>query len=411
MRQRLFFCADLGTSSLKAALIDNSGYLHGFVRIPFGNRESTSIWLDAFYKAAEQLSFVLEKESGSYYPLSAIIISGSGPSLVPVIGNGPETAESLRPLYWYDPAVPIEGGFSSVFLPKVKNFCTAKECKITNRITYFISPQEWLSWKLGADPVTVLPHDGYVPYYWDDDQCSRLGIKKDWFPPFVTMGTVIGELKDRTLTKDDPAAKLFFTGIPIMAGASDFIMSLIGTGTLEPGKACDRTGSSEGINLCVPPGHKSSAEGLRFLPHAISGLWNLGAVIPKSGILFDEYRSASGQEEKPYRKLIREIFADPSHPGKIVLETIGRAFVQALEDVEGSGHIINELTLSGGQCTDPLWNQYKADISGRVLLIPEIVHAELAGNAVLCEAVILKRSIRETAAEMIRIKETYIPRL
>ena len=99
MEQRLYFCADLGTSSLKAALIDNNGSLHGFVRIPFKNELSSS-WLLSFYHAVELLAMVPFPEG--IVPVTALAISGSGPTLVPVVGKDP-LAKSLRPLYWYDP--------------------------------------------------------------------------------------------------------------------------------------------------------------------------------------------------------------------------------------------------------------------------------------------------------------------
>ena len=442
MKQRLFFCADLGTSSLKAALIDNAGRLRGFARVPFINAESAPSWLEAFNHAAEQLAAAAVPgiESGSLCPVSALIISGNGPTLVPVKWNAPEgnglpkgeispsgAPESLRPIFWYDsiPApeteAPSNESVSSFFLPKVKASLAADPQAFAG-VRYFFSSQEWLSWKLGARPVTVLPHDGYVPYYWDDDQCQKLGIGRELFPPFATMGEAIGEVHPAAPVKGGLAGKLLSPGIPIIAGAADFIMALAGTATLEPGMACDRTGSSEGINVCasaVPaaPAASRNIKGaqppnvpLRILPHVRPGLWNLGAVIPQSGMLLDKYRSSSGQDEKPYNELVRSIFADPSHPGKIVLETIGRSFVKALDDLESAGLTVHELTLSGGQCADPLWNQYKADISGRILRVPEIIHAELAGNALLCEAAFSGKSITEKAPEMIRVRETFTPK-
>ncbi|MCL1815043.1 MAG: FGGY-family carbohydrate kinase [Treponema sp.] len=408
LNKRFFFCADLGTSSLKAALIDNSGVLHGFARVPYKNKEAIS-WLDAFFLAAEQLAAA--PSSASLVPITALIISGNGPTLVPVKGKDPETSESLRPLYWYDP-VPVPEtdalsgeGISSFFLPRIRAALEFGPEKLEG-VTSFFSPQEWLSWKLGSRPVTVLPHEGYIPYYWNDDQCRRLKAAMEWFPPFVIMGTVTGEL---TFIKNAarPPLGLLSPGIPIIAGAVDFIMALIGTGTLEPGKACDRTGSSEGVNLCVSSPPVVPSKELRVLPHAIPGLWNLGAVIPKSGILFEQYRTASGQEEKPHSELVKEILSRSSHPGRLVLETIGRSFVKALDDLEGTGNTIREIVLSGSQCATPLWNQHKAAISGRILKIPAIIHAELAGNAALCETVFSGKNIQETSSAMIRIKETY----
>ncbi|MDR2701261.1 MAG: sugar kinase [Spirochaetaceae bacterium] len=452
MKNKLFFCADLGTSSLKAALIDSSGSLHAFARVSYtasgnGKQSTPASWLSAFFLAAQQLA-------APPCPVSALVISGNGPTLVPVSGEESESAETLRPLYWYDPPPRFSGPLSacsSLFLPKVKKFINADPVTFA-KTRFLFSPQEWLSWKLGARAVTVIPHKGYVPYYWDEEQCVEFGIDGDRFPPFVTMGEVIGELSPAPLTgpfTDAPLVpKLLAPGTPIIAGAADFIMALIGTGTLEPGTACDRTGSSEGINLCLDGGVPLTRSGgastggvsvggvnagetstgsvstggvssgrtggplskeLRVLPHAIEGLWNLGAVIPQSGSLFDEYRVSSGQDGKPYGELAAEILDDPAHPGRPVLETMGLNFVKALELIESSGHAVKELVLSGGQCADPRWNQYKANLSGRILKIPEIIHAELAGNAVLAAAALDGSGIREKAAVMIRIKERYLP--
>jgi len=456
VNNKLFFCADIGTSSLKAALIDSSGFQHGFARVPYKCTESAGptgsavSWLTAFYSAVEQLSLTAEQTFGgstgsgghaSFDTVSALVISGNGPTLVPVYGEDPASSETMRPLYWYDRSAPLSSSLasqlpvcSSLFLPKVKTFINADPSAFA-ATKYFFSPQEWLSWKLGANPVTVIPHNGYLPYYWDEEQCAAYGVGGDRFPPFVKMGTVIGQLSPAAFARfAKTAAKLFAPGIPIVAGAADFIMALIGTGTLEPGAACDRTGSSEGINLCITQedasrfrnakenavqqsGKNTATENeLRLLPHAIEGLWNMGAVIPKSGTLFDQYRLSSGQSERPYCELTREIFADPSHPGKAVLETMGRAFVKALEDLEArfppsdKTFTIKELVLSGGQCADPLWNQYKADISGRILKVPELIHAELAGNAVLAAVALDGGALREKAAAMIRIQRSYTPR-
>ena len=410
MKERLFFCVDLGTSSLKAALIDNTGSLHAFVRIPFRNDGKAVPYLNAFYSAADQLAGAWDA-AGRTLPVAALIISGSGPTLIPVKGKDPESSESMRPIYWNDPLTPLKNmpleKTISLFLPRLKAFIDADLSNIAG-VRYFFSPQEWLSWKLGAGPVTVIPHEAYIPFYWDDIQCSRLEIDQNWFPPFVNMGSIIGELNSAVFLQDGLAAKLLPAGIPLIAGAADFIMALIGTGTLEPGKACDRTGSSEGINLCVS-NLPAAGSALRILPHAIPGLWNIGAHIPKSGILFEQYRSETAQARKPHADLVREIFSDSSHSGWAVLEKICDSFIKAIDNLEAAGQVIKELTLSGGQCAEGLWNQYKADRSRKVLLLPKIIHAELTGNAILGVSVLSSRNITETAAQMIHIQKRYFP--
>ena len=91
------------------------------------------------------------------------------------------------------------------------------------------------------------------------------------------------------------------------------------------------------------------------------------------------------------------------------MEKICDSFINALDNLEAAGQVIKELTLSGGQCAEDLWNQYKADRSRKVLLLPEIIHTELTGNAILGECIFSSNSIKEIAAEMIHIQKRYYP--
>jgi xylulokinase len=429
----LLFCADIGTSSLKAALIDTAGVQYRRVRVPYalpdGEHGADSLsgadsWLNAFFTAAEQLSDEISVPSVSAVdetsvpadsaageipvpPISALIISGNGPTLVPVT----KTGGVLRPIYWYDAG--LETGGRSFFLPRVRSFMEQDPGGFA-RTERFFSPQEWLLWKLGGHPVTVLPHPGYGDYYWNEEECRALGIGGDLFPPFVNMGERIGTLDYGRLeaVPSEKVSALLPPGIPLVAGAADFIMALVGTGVSRRGMVCDRTGSSEGINLCVTgkdlerlPEGKTD---LRILPHAFEGLWNLGAVTGESGRLLDRFLTESGRTGISHTALVEEIFRTPGHPGMGVLEKMGGLFLASLEKLEKTGFRIGELVLSGGQCEDPLWNQYKADISDRILKVPEIAAAELAGDAVLGAAALEGGSIRERP--MIRIRHVYYPR-
>jgi xylulokinase len=454
---------DIGSSSLKAALIDAAGGLHGHVRFPYGPEDGPERWLAALCAALERLVEAWNSgarrsgpgrsgtgRSGKKPPVpAALVISGNGPTLVPVI-EGAGRLESLPPVYWYDAPLHVEdprihgksrnhgesGSYKesagavlpSLFLAKVLAF-KRRDPGSFSRLRYFFSPQEWLAWRLGARPVTAIPHGGYEPRYWDKGQCEALGLEREWFPPFVRMGTVMGRLEGGDVFSGGAAGERGggggippgFAGIPLVAASSDFIMALVGTNTLQDGRACDRTGSSEGLNLCLDEAAfgGEAPGGLRLLPGAVEGTWNLGAVIPASGKLFDDYRrTVSGRTAAA---LMAEILDDPSHPGRPVVEAMGRAFLEALGALEQSGRKAGELVLSGGQASDARWNRYKADLSGRILHVPEITDAELAGNAVLGALVLedlrgqtgekpFGERLREKASAMIRIKESYVPR-
>jgi sugar (pentulose or hexulose) kinase len=149
-------------------------------------------------------------------------------------------------------------------------------------------------------------------------------------------------------------------------------------------------------------------------------LWNLGAVIRESGKLQADYRTAS-LSDKSYDEMVNDFLGSETEDayragGRKVLESMGRSFLKAINDLEAPGFTVGEMILSGGQSRDPLWNQYKANISGRILRIPEITDAELAGNAVLGAAALDGGTIngallKKKAAAMIRIAKSYLPEL
>ena len=443
--------ADIGTSSLKAAFIDFEGKLIAFAREPYqggANGAYADEWELAFSRALQKLSV----QSPGLAP-DAVCISGNGPTLAPVTGAG----ETLPPLYWHDgrTAPPEDEAMATVshpprsfFLPRAA-WLKKHAPSDYQKVSLFLSPHEWLSHRLGAPPLAVLPSAAYEPYFWDDDQCRLFALDRGKFPPFVTMGSVIGTVSAQA----SGAFASIKSGTPIVSGGTDFITALIGTGTLRPGDACDRAGSSEGINVCVNGADANGTEaravanataaGLRVLPHAREGLWNVGKIIPASGRLFERYRIAAAQEGRSYAELLAELIpsindngasnynvdifsklqffplsydsfphcppaADCIDLGRQVLCAMGFEVRAAAEALGASGFPVRQMRVSGGQAKNPRWNQLKADITGIDLLIPEIPDGELAGNAVLAAAALGAASGLEQAADkMIRIREVY----
>jgi xylulokinase len=232
-------------------------------------------------------------------------------------------------------------------------------------------------------------------------------------------------------------------------------MALIGVGAVEPGIACDRAGTSEGINVCSP---LSPAAGeLRVLPHIREGLWNVSALLPVSGRLFEWFRTLTGQESRAYEDVLEELiplggrekgppsalspqgacfFPQIAPPGTVppgqtsprrsfvmapdlssraelgrgVLEAIGFMVREALETLDRRGFRVREMRISGGQGKNARWNQLKADISGVDLLVPELKDAELAGDAVLAAIALGEAAdLDEALGRMIHLKERYTP--
>jgi xylulokinase len=425
-------CADIGTSSLKAACIDVDGHTSGFAREPYGVPAVTAAdWEGAFARALARLF----SQGGARRP-DAICISGNGPTLVPLDQRG----EALAPLYWHQgPQGSAESrgevGGRSFFLPHVERFRRERPADY-ERTERLFSAQEWLSWRLGADAATTLP-PSYEPYYWDDAQCAALGTDPKLFPPFVAPGTVIGRLEAKAALRlgalaGGPGAGRLKPGIPIVAGGVDFIMALIGAGTVEPGMVCDRAGTSEGINLCAAfPGTVGPPRlppEIRILPHVSPGLWNLSVIIPESGGLFEQYRSLSGQGGRPYEDILAELipqgllpdpcaggsrktpFSGPVELGRAVLSSMGFTARAATEILGRHGFPVTEMRLSGGQSKNRRWNQLKADLTGIPLLVPEQPDCELAGDAVLGALALGEAAdLKEGISRIVRIREWVVP--
>ena len=417
---------DIGTSSLKAAFIGFDGRLLAFSRSAYRLGGPSSCWEDAFRRALTELR---EQSPGSL--IDALCVSGNGPTLVP-LGRG---GEALQPLYWYDGRT-LNKAAASFFLPRA-DWLKENSPQEYESVSLFLSSHEWLSHRLGAEPYTALPQPAYEPYYWDDEQCRSFGIDRGKFPPFAKMGSPVGKVS--AVAARSHAASGLKSGTPIIAGGPDFITALIGTRAMEDGDTCDRAGSSEGINYCAHTEQPclnglegNTAKDLRVLPHAMEGLWNIGALIPSSGRLFDWFRNSTGQECRPYDELLAELIPSPhdtelfrdvelislsslpdaamplSTPdrGRAVLCAIGLSVRAAVQDLNRLGFPVKEMRVSGGQGKNPLWNQLKADISGVSLLIPEIRDGELAGNAALAAAALGAASgIQEAADGMIRFTE------
>jgi sugar (pentulose or hexulose) kinase len=419
--RRFILSVDIGTSSLKAAFIDSAAdaavpRLAAFVREPYhvlpshGGAERArppklpcAEWEDALRRAAAAL-IAAQPDAR----VEAVTVSGNGPTLIPVQEDG----SALLPLHWFGNTARMPPT-RSLFLPHVLWF-KEHSPQLYAKTALFFSCQEWLAYRLGARPVTALASPDYEPFYWSAEECGAFGIDATRFPPFTALASVIGHLSAAAA-----AALGLSPGIPIVSGGPDFIMALLGSGAVSPGIVCDRAGSSEGINVCITREEKdalqekvrkgSAPPPIRLLPHAIEGLWNASVVLPESGSIFERWREENGRKTDSYDALLNELIAYPergeAHP---VLLKIASQVKTACDTLEAFGLPVREMRISGGQAKNDLWNTLKAYICGRALLAPEILDAELAGNAAAAMSALgIVPRLSDAAARLARINRRY----
>ncbi len=408
-------CADIGTSSLKTALIDAEGRVLAKYRVAFpkpaqGLFEGEQ-WL---HSLAEASQFLIPQARRSH--VEAICISGNGPTLATEQGG----------VFLWNHPVPaaladevqhrlVQHRLFSIFLPRLLLFQRLFSRQWAEAATIFSGP-EYLIWRLTGAELTILPESRFQAAYWSQEALEQLGIGGSKLPPFVPPATCAGELLPEI------AERLGLPRTtPVFCGGPDFTVALIGTNTLEPGKLCDRAGSSEGINLCLAENpaqaiREAGIEGIRVLPSVVPGLFNASVLIPDSGIRFSQLkRSVSPQMN--YQEFVAALLEQPpvSREGFKLMEELAGEVKLAYEKLSSiaavTGTTISAaICTTGGQAKNPQWLQFKSQIVGAAFSITACADAELTGDAVLAYCGLGRfNSIQEGAEKLVRIHQTFSP--
>jgi xylulokinase len=327
---------------------------------------------------------------------------------------------------------------SSFNLPKALWFMRRRP-DIYEATEAFMSCPEFLCRALTGESRTIVPAS-YEKYYGDAGTLAALGLDASKFPPFVRPGFLYGP----TTAGGEEA-----TGIPrgtkVVACGPDFLAALIGTATTRPGRACDRAGTSEGINLCAREGTVDGR--LLSVPHIIEPYTNVSGTISSSGKAVDWFKRASGRASEGYEDFFEDICQ--SQPGaeklvflpylsgerapiwdssargvfigltlahgrkemsRAVVESTAYAMRDIIEVMGEAGASVSELRVTGSPGKSPVWNQIKADVTGRPIALPAFEDAELLGDLCFGLAALGRQaSLAEAAEALVRIARIYEP--
>lgn len=427
---------DVGTSQLKGGLFDRGGVLVARAEVPLAlishpdpvwHESDARGWIaglaEAVARLAEAGARLAEADArldvAGAGVIDAVVVSGNGPTLVPVDGAGAPLAPALT---WMDrrgaeeariisekSGAPIDPSF---YLPKAFWFFRNRP-QVYEKARYFFPCPEYIAFLLTGIPATFLPAPQFTRYIWEPSLVDALGMDRDKFPPFIPSGKVLG-----AVSAAGAAASGIPAGTPVVAAGPDFIVSLLGTATVFPGRACVRSGTSEGINLCSRTPVRDSR--LLCLGHIAQGLWNVSGMISTSGKALEWFKNAAGKARTSYESVFTEMersipganrllflpylagerapLWDPNARGafigltlnhgaadmlRAVAEAVGYAIRDVVEVMEETGLSVQDLRITGRPSQSALWNQMKADITGRRILVPETRDSDLAGDVCL----------------------------
>jgi xylulokinase len=446
----MLLAVDVGTTQLKAGLFDLDGQPRTRAEVPLAllpnpdplrHEADPRAWVEALRRAAAALG------ATGAAPLDAVVVSGNGPTLVPVGADGAPIAPAMT---WMDRrgieearTVSEASGAPSdptFYLPKAL-WIFRNRPRLYEQARWFFSCPEYLAFVLTGVPSMFLPTPQYTRYIWDEPLIAALGMDPGRFPPFVPSGRILGRVSPA-----GEAATGIPAGVPVVSGGPDFIVSLLGTATIAAGRACVRAGTSEGVNLCSD--RPISDRRLLCVSHVAPGCWNVSGMISTSGKALEWCRGALGRAGESWESLFAEIEKVPAGADRLlflpylageraplwdprargafvgltlnhgsaamlraVAESVGFAIRDVVAAMEELGLPVQDLRITGRPARNRVWNQIRADIAGRRILVPEAEDSDLAGDACLALAALgVHGSPSEAAEAIVRIGSVYEPR-
>jgi len=447
---------DIGTSSIKCLIVDERGNRLGLGRAAVGlyhtggRYEADPLeWLQACAAAISEARASVSASSrhiaaGGDVPISAVAVSGNGPTLVAVGHDGLPIGRASS---WMDRGATSQAERASMAAgrPVDPSFYLPKAMRILETtdggdVASFFSGPEYLAFALGAAPVSYRVSDYYDRFLWDAETAQSLGIDTALFPPYVEPATVIGKVSTHAAEALGLPA-----GVPIVSGFPDFLAALVGSGVVHAGMACDRSGSSEALNVCAAAPFPDRA--IFSLPHAIAGFWNLSGGLSTSGKALEWFSSVSGYsgigsdsiyqdaqtippgadgalflpflagERAPiWNQQLRGAFIGLSlahsrkHLARAVVESIAFGLRLTAERISDGGFAIDVARCSGGAARDDTLCAIKADILNVPVEVPDNPECEAMGDACACAVALGHHAnLAEASLAMVRVHARFEP--
>ena len=420
---------DLGTSSVKALLMEESGAAVGEGSAPYSVRSPRPGWAesspDDWWAAVLRATDAAVGRRGA--EVTALGLSGQmhgvvladerGLPLRPAVlwadarSGGKRSAylgldESLRHRLANPPAVGMAGPTLLWMRDNEPgDYASAR---------WALQPKDWLRMRLTgeaaaepSDASATLLYD-LIADDWSHAAVDDLGLRAELLAPLVPSGGVAG-----TLRGEAAGALGLREGSPVAAGAADTAAAMIGTGLLLPGPVQLTVGTGGQIVTPKRAPHPDPQGRTHLYRAAVPGLWYSMAAIQNAGLALEWVRKILGVS---WEQVYEEAFAVPEGSGGVAflpymsgertprfdpgargawtglgldntrghllraaLEGVAFALREGLEALEDLGISAPELRLAGGGAggsSGEPWRQLLADVLGRPLwLLPDEISA------------------------------------
>ncbi|MGF6377309.1 xylulokinase [Paraburkholderia atlantica] len=427
-----FLGIDLGTGSLKAAIVDEHGREQAVSSVAYALVTPHAGWaeidVETWWNALVDAMAGLPRELRD--GVRAIGFSGQMHGVVLLDANG---AAVRRAMLWPDSRAlavldawpepqpnPVAPGMAGPLL----RWLVLHEPEAARRTRWALQPKDWLRVALGGACVTDASDACATALAdpagaWDAALLERLEIPREWFAPLAPSYAASGALSPQAAQ-----ALGLRAGIVLATGAADTPCAALGSGLAHDGDALLTTGS--GGQIVVLANHEPAPlKGLHRY-RAASDHWYRMAAMQNVGIALervrgwlsyewaDAYREAFGEAADaaadatghavstptflPYLTGERTPWLNPQARGgwlglslehtrgammRAAFEGVAFSLRAGLDAIRASGAPVTALKLAGGGSVDARWRQLLADALDVELHAVDCPNAAPRGAAIL----------------------------
>jgi len=408
---------DVGTSAVKAAVVDDSGRLLEQASTPLAISRPQPAWSeqdpDDWWSATDGAVRALPRDLRA--AVRAIGLSGQmhGATLLgrdrrplrpAILWNDGRSARQCAEL---ERAVPelsrISGnrampGFTAPKLLWVR----ANEPRIFDRVATVLLPKDFVRLRMTGESASDVSDSAGTLWLdvanrrWSPVLLSACGLEESQMPALFEGTGISGMLRP------DVAAAWGMARVPVAAGGGDNAAGAVGVGVVRSGDALLSLGTSGVLFVADDGYHPNPAGGVHTFCHAVPARWHRMSVIlsaasclewaarlcglPDAAALVDlaerRNRPATGELFLPYLSGERTPHNDPhargvlfglTHEtdaaaiGQAVLEGVAFAFRDGMDALRASGTPIGSMTVIGGGARSAYWGRILSSVLGRTL--------------------------------------------
>lgn len=144
-------------------------------------------------------------------------------------------------------------------------------------------------------------------YGWSEELCAAIGIDMAKLPPLMSSGSVVGGLKEETLISLGIPR-----GVPVVIGGGDTACASLAAGIIHPGDVCESAGTTDVLTVCVDEPRFDD----RFINrcHVADGTWIYQGALSHAGAALrwfrDEFCKDMEDEAKRIGKNVYDLMTD-----------------------------------------------------------------------------------------------------